>query len=168
MIKTIRINEQPVEINTSAGWTFVYRETFGRDILGELMPILEAIVVAIPQMAEVDGEDVDISTATLVRGLQDGTLLDSIAVLSTLEFTTVLQIFWALAKNADKSIPNVDEWVNQFEILPLDEVLPELLLAIAGGLTSSKNLERLTALMTKTTKEESPSTESSSEQSAAG
>lgn len=168
MIKTINMDNQSVEINTSAGWLFVYRETFGKDILPELMPILEAIIMAIPELYEENNGEIEISTETILNGLGSGALLNSVAVLSTLEFTTILQIFWALAKNADKSIPKVDEWINQFDNLPLDDIMPELFSAVTSSMVSSKNLERLKAMTSRKTEEESPSTESSSEQSAEG
>lgn len=65
------------------------------------------------------------------------------------EFTTALNIIWAMAKNADDSIPAPFEWANQFENFPLDQIVPEVLDAVINTVVSEKNRKRLGALKKK-------------------
>lgn len=166
MIKKINISdERSVEVNSSAGWLLIYRETFGNDVLPELMPVIEAAIAGMVKILEEAGEEVTVQS--LARALEEDEMTDVLAKLSMLEFVTILKIFWALAKNADKSIPSLDEWANEFEILPMDIIVPELFGVIASSMVSRKNLERLRGLaQTASQKMDiSLSTASSSEQS---
>ena len=52
MKKTILIEDQPIEINSSLGWLFCYREQFGHDILPDLLPLLDAALGALANMYE--------------------------------------------------------------------------------------------------------------------
>lgn len=167
MIKTIYLNDnQSVEVNSSAGWLIIYKEAFGRDILPDLMPVIEAALEAIVEFMQTgDGDKVSLADAAGV--LQSGGFINALSKLSMLEFTTLIQMFWALAKNADRSIPNVLEWVNQFESFPIDEVTRELFDVVTASMISSKNSNRLKGLLEKTKSlAESTSTSSSSEQPA--
>lgn len=65
------------------------------------------------------------------------------------EFTTALNIIWAMAKNADDSIPAPFEWANQFENFPLDQIVPEVLDAVINTVVSEKNRKRLGKLAKK-------------------
>ena len=65
------------------------------------------------------------------------------------EFTTALNIIWAMAKNADESIPAPFDWANQFENFPLDKIVPEVLDAVISTVVSEKNRKRLGKLAKK-------------------
>lgn len=148
MIKKIRINEEhSVEVNSSAGWLFIYRETFGTDVLPDLLPIVESALEAIVGLLEEAGEEV--TTANIIEAFRSDSMIDAIAKFSTLEFITIIKIFWALAKNADKSIQSVEEWANSFEEFPLDIIVPELFSLVSSSLVSRKNLKRLKDLLAK-------------------
>ena len=144
MIKTISLNEShSIEINSSMGWLFIYRSTFGRDILPDIMPILEAAISGISEILD-DVDDLNNVDVKAVAGsIANGTLNNAMATLSTMEFVTIVQIVWALAKNADKSIPNVLEWAEEIESFPLDVILPQLFDVITESMVSSKNAKSL-------------------------
>lgn len=148
MIKTIRINkEQSVELNGSAGWFLIYREYFGHDILPDIMPILESgLTMAVNLLQGVgiknDGT-VEASTRQIVESIDDSVLTDLFINLSGLETVTVMQIVWAMAKNADEDIPNLKAWLNQFDCFPLDEILPKTVRLIIDSTVSAKNAKRL-------------------------
>lgn len=151
MIKAIRINnDQSVELNGSAGWFLVYREYFGHDILPDIMPILESgLTMAVNLLQGVgiknDGT-VEASTRQIVESIDDSVLSDLFINLSGLESVTVMQIIWAMAKNADDGIPNLREWLNQFDCFPLDEILPKAVRLIIDSTVSAKNAKRLLTL----------------------
>lgn len=166
MIRTINVNGQPVEVNTSAGWLYAYRERFGHDILPDLMPILESVLNAAASiLEEADGE---INQKTALAAMNNENFVQAFISLAGMEFTTVFNIFWAMAYNKDQSIPAPREYMNQFERFPLDEVLPELFYALVDSSVSSKNAERLLTMLKKAkklTEKESLSTPSPSQES---
>jgi len=141
MIKTIEFEGQKVELNTSAGWLFVYRNRFGHDIFPDLMPIIESIVGAIATMLE-NGE-AEVTPDGIKNLMNDDTITDAFIKLAGMEITTVYQVLWAMAYNADKSIGGPEDFFNGFEKFPLDVVIPELFTAIVESSVSSKNGERL-------------------------
>lgn len=141
MIKTIEFEGQKVELNTSAGWLFAYRNRFGHDIFPDLMPIIESVVGAIATMLE-NGE-AEVTQDSIKNLMNDDTITDAFIKLAGMEITTVYQVLWAMAYNADKSIGGPEDFFNSFEKFPLDIVIPELFTAIVESSVSSKNVERL-------------------------
>lgn len=134
MKKEIKIGEQSVTINSSAGWFYDYREEFGHDIMPDLMPILESILGAIAEMTESGSEELLI-TDELVEKIIDA--------LATAEITTIFNITWAMAHNEDEKIDRPKKWANSFESFPIDEVVPELITTILESSVSSKNAKSL-------------------------
>lgn len=144
MIKEINISEnQKIKLNASLGWVLRYRAQFGHDILPDLLPMLESGLALVGGAMDESGE------------LEWRKLLDSDTVSSAMisfagaEFTTALNIIWAMAKNADESIPAPFDWANQFENFPLDKIVPEVLDAVISTVVSEKNRKRLGALKKK-------------------
>lgn len=144
MIKQITLSEShSIEINSSMGWLFVYRSAFGHDILPDLMPIIEAVISGMAEILEDVDDAGNIDVKTIAGSISNGTLNNALATFSTMEFITIIQIIWAMAKNADKSIPSIDEWASEIENFPLDVVLPQLFEALTESMISSKNAKSL-------------------------
>ena len=144
MIKKIKLSKsRSVEVNTSMGWLLEYRSQFGRDILPDLLPAGEAIVeLLIKTLQGVDkGQSIDLGD--IIDAVSDDVIQDTFATLATLELLTVLQIVWAMAKNADPSIEEPETWMKGIDEFPVDKVVPELFRLIGGSLVSPKNLKRL-------------------------
>lgn len=144
MIKEINISEnEKIKLNASLGWILRYRAQFGHDILPDLLPMLESGLVLVGGAMDESGE------------LEWRKLLDSDTVSSAMisfagaEFTTALNIIWAMAKNADESIPAPFDWANQFENFPLDKIVPEVLDAVISTVVSEKKRKRLATLAKK-------------------
>lgn len=146
MIKTIKINkEQSVTLNSAAGWFLVYREQFGRDILPDIMPMIEGLLTAgINALKNMDG------THFTLDMIDNDVLTDFFINISGLESVTVMQIVWAMAKNADDDTAPPELWFNQFDVFPFDVVIPKVLRLIIDSSVSSKNAKRLLDLL-KTT-----------------
>lgn len=149
MIKTIKINkDQSVELNGSAGWFLIYRETFGHDILPDIMPVIESgLTMAISLLQGLNIDDnggVNASTREIVSQIDSGVLTDLFINLSGLEASTALQIIWAMAKNADDDIPPLREYLNQFDVFPFDTIIPKVVRVIIDSTVSAKNAKRLT------------------------
>ena len=153
MIKTIEINDtQKFDVNSAAGWLFIYRSQFGHDILPDLLPMIEGIASAainvIPQI-DTKGEEIDVNTVLSHLDMSD--VSELIYSFAGLETVTIINILWAMAKNANKSIETPETWVNQFEVFPIDTIVPELFELIIQSSVSSKNAKSLQNLF-KTSK----------------
>lgn len=136
MRKTIELEGQPVEINSSLGWLFCYREQFGHDILPDLLPLLDAALGALADIY--DGEE----EINILEKIDDETASRIVLALSSLEILTVANILWAMAKNAGET-RNPNQWINDFEVFPFDVVVHETFKAIIESSVSSKNSKRL-------------------------
>lgn len=136
MKKTIMIESQPIEINSSLGWLFCYREQFGHDILPDLLPLLDAALGALAEAY--DGKD----EINVFEKLDDDSISRMIVALSTLEAVTVSNILWAMAKNAGETREPL-EWINSFDVFPMDQIVPELFRTIVESSVSSKNSKSL-------------------------
>lgn len=164
MIKTVQFEGHSVEINTSAGWLFVYRRQFGRDILPDIMPVIESILAAVAELLE-DSKTNEISLKEIAEATQTGVLVDAFTKLAGMELMTMYQVFYAMAKNADKGIQPPEEYFNSFDIFPLDIILPEMFASIVESSISSKNSKSLLEMIRKRTRSTSigsssqPSTE---------
>lgn len=141
MIRTINVDDKTVEVNSSMGWLYVYRNRFGHDILPDLMPVVESVLMAISSvLEETKGE---FNETTMASAMNNDALVDAFIKMAGMEMLTVFNIFWAMAYNKDNSIPAPEEYINSFEKFPVDEVVPELLKAIIESSVSSKNAQRL-------------------------
>lgn len=144
MIKEINISEnEKIKLNASLGWVLRYRAQFGHDILSDLLPMLESGLVLVGGAMDESGE------LEWRKLLEFDTLSSAMISFAGAEFTTALNIIWAMAKNADESIPAPFEWANQFENFPLDKIIPEVLDALISTVVSEKNRKRLGKLAKK-------------------
>lgn len=147
MLRTINLAGRDVELNTSMGWLYVYRNQFGRDILPDVMPILEAVISGLGEMSAAlieDGAGNKKIDAEAARQLMDSdAIVDMFVKLSGMELTTIFNMFWAMAKNKDASIPGPIEYMNTFDRLPVDELAPAMLYMILDSSVSEKNAKRL-------------------------
>ena len=144
------IEDHPIEIDSSLGWLYRYREQFGHDVMPDVLPLAEAILAGLGELfgeVVIDG-DAKYLDVSKVPELMDSDVMVEMAVkMAGMEFTTITNIFWAMAKNADNSIKPPEVFINQFERFPMDEVAPGLLYAIANSSMSSKNSASLLAKM---------------------
>jgi len=135
MKKTIKLNsKEKIKIDTSWNWAYIYMDYFGHDIIPDLVPVIDTFIETL-------------------TGLLNGSETDENEISDKLygfESTTVTNVIWALAKNADDDIPEVREWLKGFDRFPLDVILPEVLETLADTMMSSKKAgllrETLTAL----------------------
>lgn len=143
MIKTIKIGEKNVVLNNNIGWTLIYKDQFGRDIIPALMPVAQSVIDIIAGVVEETGKTNNIGVQDLAKAADNYKVMEAFAHLSGLEFVEVINILWSLAKNADDSIPEPKIWIKEFDDFYLDEIVPEVAKLIGKGVVSSKNLSRL-------------------------
>lgn len=144
MIKTVKIGKQDVVLDNNIGWTFVYRDQFGQDIIPSIMPMFASAMDIISGLAkETEGNGDEITLKDILKLTDGDTLINAIIHLGSFEFVDFINITWALAKNADDSIPEPKIWIKQFDEFPVDAIGPEVVKLIFKGMVSSKNLKRL-------------------------
>ena len=80
---------------------------------------------------------------------KDEVLEEALISLAVAESITIYQIAWALAKNADDSIPSPHEWIKSFKSLPVDIIGKEVITAVIESTISEKNAKSLLAKILK-------------------
>lgn len=146
MIKTITIGDKEVLLDNNVGWAMIYRDQFGHDIIPTIMPMAAGVLDIISGLINEKGDIEEISL-TDIAALADGdALMNAMVHIGGVEFTDLIYITWALAKNADEDIPDPQKWIKGFDSFPVDVVAPEVVKLIFAGLVSSKNLKKLNKL----------------------
>lgn len=143
MIKTINIEEgQSFDINSSSGWLYIYQEQFGHDVLPVLLPAFEAVIGLIADlMKNTDGKTDDVME--ILKTADGETIANAFITLSGMQLTTIQNIVWAMAKNANYDIENPREWANKYDIMPWDIVAPQVLSAALQASISKKKYEKI-------------------------
>lgn len=143
METTIKIGEKEIRLNNRAGWTITYRDQFGHDIVPTLMPLLASGLDIVSGLVRETGGRGELRIEDVLSITDGDTLLNAFIHLSGFEFVEFLYITWAMAKEADDSIPEPKTWIRQFDEFPVDVIAPKVVSLIFKGMCSSKNLERL-------------------------
>lgn len=145
MIKTISINEeQEVTLSNNVGWLLVYKDQFGQDIVPSLIPILNAGIDLVYSIYTTTGGKLDKDT---IAKLDTDVIEAALYKLAGFEMVDFLNVVWAMAKNADDKIPEPRKWLNQFEVFPMDLMVPAVFDLLYKGMVSSKNSKRLQELI---------------------
>lgn len=110
MVKTLNIDGKEVKMRASALIPRIYRFRFGRDMIQDMNSLRKAWkkVTELPEDAtEEEKEEAQFS-------VMDLTIFENVA--------------YVMAKHGDPSTPDsIDEWMDQFELFSIYEVLPEIL-----------------------------------------
>lgn len=141
MEKNIKIDSKnSLKLNNNVGWLFIYKDQFGRDIVPTLVPVLNAgIDLVFGIYKETGGK----FTKDSIMQIDTDALTDAMIQATAIEATDLINITWALAKNADEDIPEPREWVRQFDTFPVDVIAPEVFKMLFKGMVSTKNSRRL-------------------------
>ena len=149
MIRTLEFGNKEVRLSNNIGWTMIYRDQFGHDIVTALTPMLAAGLDLISGfLSDVDTSK-PIEATELMKKIDGDVLIDAMAHLAGVEFVDLINITWAMAKTVDDSIPEPKRWVKDFEEFPVDIIAPEVAKLAFKGMVSTKNLKRLMSLKEK-------------------
>ena len=129
--KTIEICGQPVRFCASAATPRLYRLKFKRDIFADMQKLTKDFQAKkAAQMAKAQAEDMEQIAGT------------DLAVESLEIFENVAYI---MAFQADRTIPDtIDQWLDQFEMFSIYEVLGELVQLWGDNLFTSANAKKTT------------------------
>lgn len=142
MQDTIKIGNTDVLLDNSAAWTMEYRDQFGEDILPVIMPLISSMMETAASIAgESDGNELKVGD---ILAAIEGRSTEVFLPLYTAEFNKlVINVLWSMAKAANEDIDPPKKWIRQFDVFPLDEIIPKVYKLAFKGLVSSKNLKRL-------------------------
>ncbi len=144
MEKKIKLdNKTSITLNNNVGWLFLYKDQFGSDIVPTLVPVLNAGIDLVFGVYRETGGKI---TKDSIMQINTDALTDAIYSAAAIESVDMLNIVWALAKNADEEIPEPREWYKQFETFPVDIIAPAVFELIFKSMVSTKNLKRLQSL----------------------
>ena len=128
MEKTITIDGKQVRLKTTAATPKRFKIQFGRDYFAELLKfakVLEPLQTDMKKNEVVAGESINLKNI-------------SFESLSLLDFDTLYDIVWVLAKSADNSIPDPLNWLDQFDSFPIAEIMPEIQELLAHSIKTEK------------------------------
>lgn len=120
MEKTIEIDGQKVRLKSTAGTPKRYKAQFRKDYFSELLKLSKL-------MTNVDGDAFDLSKIDY-------------AELDYLDFEVFYNFIWVLAKTANKEIGDPQDWLDEFDSMPIAEVFPEIIDLLESSITSKKKL----------------------------
>ena len=110
MVKTINIDGKEVRMRASALIPRIYRFRFGRDMIQDMNGLRKAR----RKLRELPEDATDEQREEAQFSVMDLTIFENVA--------------YVMAKHGDPSIPDdIDEWMDQFELFSIYEVLPEIL-----------------------------------------
>ena len=101
MEKTIEIDGKKVRFKSNGATPLRYKAQFGKDYFKEILKL---------------------APLQKLQGNQSITSED----MQHLDFEVFYNISWIMAKTADPTIPEPMEWLEQFDVFPMGEVIPEL------------------------------------------
>lgn len=132
----IKIQDQEFELNANltnnAGR--IYRQQYSRDILKDMGDIYKKMHVSPLAGINMDGIVLDGKTENeIYEQLMSRVDISKLLTLQEKEVLTFEeeerggQIIWAFVKNADKSLPNYEKWIEDFDyILPIGDIVSAL------------------------------------------
>lgn len=141
MKKTVKIDSKTkFELSNNVKWLIIYRDQFGRDIVPTIVPALNAGLELIFSLYKATGGRI---TKDVINEIDFDDLTGAIYSMSGVEAVDLLNICWAMAKNADDALPDPADWLEQFDTFPLDIIAPAVFEMLYKGFISGKNLKRL-------------------------
>lgn len=118
MEKTIEIDGKKVKLKSTAGTPKRYKAQFRHDYFSELLKLSKL-------MAGTNGKTFDLAEIDYSE-------------LEYLDFEVFYNFIWVLAKTADKNIGDPQDWLDEFETMPISEVFPEIIDLLESSISTKK------------------------------
>lgn len=112
MEKIITIDGQEVKFKSTGATPLRYKAQFGEDFF--------SAIAELGSVGKLTGKKANIED------------------LKKVNFDTLYNICWVLAKTADKEIPTPMEWLDGFDSFPIMDILPELTELITSSIEAKK------------------------------
>lgn len=111
MEKTINVEGKDVKLKSSAAFAKRYKAQFRRDPLADIINLGNSLV------------DIDLKTV----GEDPENVEYEVKEQPNIDLEVFYDVVWALAKNADKTIPEPIEFLDQFESFPIFDNIHDIL-----------------------------------------
>ncbi|KGL45066.1 hypothetical protein EP56_05775 [Listeriaceae bacterium FSL A5-0209] len=132
MEKTVVIDEKSVTLKSTAATPLRYKAQFGKDYFAELIKLAKLF----------EGLDSPKKDKKNKKKDADAKEIDPMDIsfesLALLDFETLYNFIWVLAKTADKSIPEPLEWLDQFEEFPLMDIMGDVQELLMSSISTQK------------------------------
>lgn len=115
MEKILNIGGKEIKMKSTAGTMMRYRNNFNRDFIKDLVKLQAKLNDKLETGAEFEALDLD--------------LFEKIA--------------WCMAKTADNSIPDIENWLDEFETFDIMQVLPELMNLLVANMEQINDKKKL-------------------------
>lgn len=119
MQKTINLGNKKLKLVSSAATPILYNGAFAGDYFADLAKVLEMANKA--NEAE-KGQEMNVILSMFSGG----------------EAMLFFNFIWVYAKNADKNIPDLDEWLEDYEEMPVFDFLGDLIELMMQSVTTKK------------------------------
>lgn len=113
MERTLSISGKEIKLKSTAGTMMRYRNNFNRDFLKDLINLQEKLKDRTENGTQFQAVDLDIFE----------------------------KIAWCMAKTADDSIPQIENWLDQFETFDIMQVLPQIMELLVGNMEQVNNTQ---------------------------
>ncbi|MCH4171930.1 MAG: hypothetical protein LKF36_11955 [Lactobacillus sp.] len=111
MEKTIVLGKKKVKLRSTAATPLIYKNQFHKDFFADMMQLASGF----KEGQEVTAEDID-----------------------GIDLTVLWNFVWALAKNANPTIPEPIEFFSRYESLELETVMPQIQDLLVQSLQTTK------------------------------
>lgn len=115
MEKTLNIGGKEIKMKSTAGTMMRYRNNFNRDFIKDLVKLQTKLNNKIEKGEEFEALDLD--------------LFEKIA--------------WCMAKTADNNIPDIENWLDEFDTFDIMQVLPEIMNLLVANMEQINDKKKL-------------------------
>lgn len=115
MEKVLNIGGKQIKMKSTAGTMMRYRNNFNRDFIKDLVKLQAKLSDKLEKGQEFEALDLDIFE----------------------------KIAWCMAKTADNSIPDIENWLDEFDTFDIMQVLPELMNLLVANMEQINDKKKL-------------------------
>lgn len=115
MEKVLNIGGKQIKMKSTAGTMMRYRNNFNRDFIKDLVKLQSKLSDKLEKGQEFEALDLDIFE----------------------------KIAWCMAKTADNSIPDIENWLDEFDTFDIMQVLPELMNLLVANMEQINDKKKL-------------------------
>lgn len=115
MEKVLNIGGKQIKMKSTAGTMMRYRNNFNRDFIKDLVKLQTKLSDKLEKGQEFEAIDLDIFE----------------------------KIAWCMAKTADNSIPDIENWLDEFDTFDIMQVLPELMNLLVANMEQINDKKKL-------------------------
>lgn len=129
MLKVVNLPDgKQLELRSSAATAILYKNQFGTDFFADMIKLAKTFTTI--QATSEDGDDKEDDLDLSKMSYED---------LDHLDMTTLYQVTWAFAKNADDKIGDLVSWLGGFDEFPLETILPAVMELVQRLFQTTKN-----------------------------